>query len=356
MKDPIDLLSVHPTGANQRRPDPRDYPFASKEVGGSAAPFNWCPGTGPDADINALLPTKNQGTSGSCGGQSFSYYGQVIRDTYAKDGQQRSAKFPYSQVYVPGGGSSDRDLANIAIKQGFALEGDCPSYQAGLSPTEAFMERPQDITPVARLGAAKDQASFAYAFPTIDLDAVAQAASACLGLVLGLYGTNNGTWLSSEPTPPTAQDLASGGAWSHFMYARDPQIYNGRKGLWAKQSWGPGVGVNGWQFLDESYFAASAIWGAIVLIYNPVPVQPPSYTFAADLKLGDTGPAVTALQQFLAYDGEFNLAPTGYFGAITAQAVLAFQLKYLVGTATTLDELGGDVVGPATRAKLNGLL
>ena len=356
MQNLIDVLSVHPTGANKRRPDPRDYPFASPEVGGSAAPFDWQPGTGPSVDINALLPTKNQGASGSCGGQSFSYYGQVIRYAYAKDGQQRSAKYPYSQVYVPGGGSADRDLANIAIKQGFGLESDCPSYQAGFPPTEAFMERPQDIIPAARIGAAKDQASMAYAFPTIDLDAVAQAASACQGLVLGLYGTNNGTWLSSEPTPPTAQDLASGAPWSHYMYARDPQIYAGKKGIWAKQSWGPGVGMNGWQFLDESYFAAGAIWGAIVLIYNPAPVAPPSYTFANDLKLGDTGPDVTALQQFLAYDGEFNLAPTGYFGAITAQAVLRFQLKYSLSSVASLEELGGDICGPATRAKLNSLL
>jgi peptidoglycan hydrolase-like protein with peptidoglycan-binding domain len=122
--------------------------------------------------------------------------------------------------------------------------------------------------------------------------------------------------------------------------------------------------MKGWQFLDEDYFAAQiptnygtgAIWGAIVLIYNPAPVKPPSYNFANDLKLGASGPDVTALQQFLAYDGVFNLAPTGYYGQITAQAVLAFQLKYLLSSATTLEELGGDVVGPSTRAKLNGLL
>jgi len=343
-------------GASERRPDPRDYPFIAGEVAEASAPFAWAPGTGPDAAIDALLPTKNQGQSGSCGGQAISYYGQVIRSAYAKDGAQRSAKYPYSQVYVAGGGSSDRDLAAIAIKQGFALETDCPSYQAGFPPTEAFMERPQDITPIARLGAAKDQASLAYAFPIIDLDAIAQAASACMGVILGISGTNNGTWLSTAPTAPTAADFAAGAPWRHFMYARDPQIYNGKKGLWAKQSWGPGVGLNGWQFLDQDYFAAGGIWDAMVLIYNPSPVAPPSYTFAADLKQGQSGPDVTALQQFLAYDGEFNLTPTGYYGAITAQAVLRFQIKYGLGSVASLDELGGEVVGPATRGKLNTLL
>jgi hypothetical protein len=356
MQNPIDVLSVHPNGAAARRLDPRDYTFSPLEVAEASAPFAWIPGTGPDKTIDALLPTKNQGASGSCGGQAVSYYGEVIRYVYAGDGAQRSAKYPYSQVFAPGGGSNARDLANIAIKQGFALESDCPSYQAGFPPTEAFMERPQDITPVARIGAAKDQASMAYAFPTIELDSVAQAASACLGILLAISGTNNGTWLSSEPKPPTPQDFASGAPWRHFMYARDPQIYNGKKGLWAKQSWGAGVGLNGWQFLDEDYFAAGGIWDAMVLIYNSAPVAPPHYTFAADLKLGDTGPAVTALQQYLAYDGEFNLSPTGTFGPITANALLRFQLKYSLSSVATLDELGGEVCGPATRAKLNALV
>jgi hypothetical protein len=149
------------------------------------------------------------------------------------------------------------------------------------------------------------------------------------------------------------------------MYGAQPQIFNGKKGIWCPQSWGvEGVGLNGWQFLDEDYFAAQvatdhgtgAIWGAIVLIYNPAPVKPPSYNFATDLKLGASGPDVLALQQFLAYDGEFNLAPTGYFGVVTEQAVLKFQIKYQLSSVSTLEALGGSIVGPSTRAKLNGLL
>jgi hypothetical protein len=57
-----------------------------------------------------------------------------------------------------------------------------------------------------------------------------------------------------------------------------------------------------------------------------------------------------------AYDGEFNLTPTGYYGPITAQAVLRFQIKYSLSSIATLDELGGNSCGPATRAKLNTLL
>ncbi len=287
--NPIDIIGSHPAGANTRRPDPRDYPYSPLEVAEAAAPFSWQEGNGPDPALASLLTIKNQGQSGSCGGQAFSYYGQRLRSVYASDPIQRSAKYLYSQVYVPGGGSADRDLATIAIKQGFGLESDTPSYQGGQPPSEAFMERPQDITAHARIGAAKDQASFAYAFPTIDLESVAQAASACYGLVLGIHGSNNATWLSTEPKPPSyAPPGVTNMPWNHYMYGAQPQIYNGKKGLWCPQSWGTVAGINGWQFINEDYFNAGAIWGAIVLIYNPAPVQPPQHTFNTDRNVSTT--------------------------------------------------------------------
>jgi len=124
-----------------------------------------------EADISSVLgtafelPTKNQGDSGSCGGQAFSYYGQALAAYYPHSIIERSAKYPYSQVYVAGGGSSDRDLAQIAIRQGFAPESLCASYQDGQPPTEAFMERPQDITARARIAAAGEKIVSAHAFP-----------------------------------------------------------------------------------------------------------------------------------------------------------------------------------------------
>lgn len=353
--NPIDLIGAHPSGAHPRRLDTRDYPYSPLEIAEATKPFDWEVGNGPDPTLVSLLTIKDQGVSGSCGGQAFSYYGQRLRAAYANDARPASAKYPYAQVYVPGGsgGSSDRDLANIFIKQGIGLESDTPSYQNGKPPTEAFMERTQDITPAARLGAAKDQISIAYAFPTIDLETVAQAASACLGVILGLHGTNNGTWLSAVPKPPVKAD---GQPWSHYMYGAQPQIYNGKKGIWCPQSWGLDAGIKGWQFIDEDYFNAGAIWGAIVLIYNPTPTLLPVHTFNTDLHFGDQSAEVLMLQRYLAYDGEFNVAPTGFYGSISSQAVLKFQAKYNLASLAALEELGGNIVGPATRAKLNSLI
>lgn len=357
--NPIDILGVDPHGANLRTPDPRDYTPGAPEVGLAGAPFNWSQGYDVEADLSAMtgsfnLPTKDQGQSGSCGGQSMAYYGQVLSAYYPHAPAERSAKFLYSQAFVPGGGSDDRTLAKLAISQGFAPESACVSYDRGAPPMEGFMERPQDITARARLLASGDKISLAYVFPTNSLDDIASLLPASKGGVLLLHGSNNGTWLTSVPTPPARHERL----WTHYLYVGKARIYQGQKGIWAKQSWGQAAApdTNGWQFLNEEYFASGNILSGLGMLYNPKPSAAPKHVFSVDLHLGDKGPDVTALQTMLAYDGEFNLAPTSLYGSITAQAVLRFQLKYGLASVASLTELGGDVVGPATRAKLNTLV
>jgi hypothetical protein len=358
MKNPRDILGVDPHGAKLRALDPRDYKPEAPEVGLAGAPFNWNQGYDVEADISSMtgsfnLPTKDQGQSGSCGGQAMAYYGQVLSAYYPHAPAERSAKFLYSQAFSPGGGSDDRTLAKLAISQGFAPEAACVSYDRGAPPMEGYMERPQDITPQARLQASGDKISLAYVFPTTSLDDIASLMPLSKGGVLLLRGSNNGTWLSSVPRPPTRNESL----WTHYMFMGKARIYQGQKGVWAKQSWGQEAApdTNGWQFLNEEYFASGNILSGLGMLYNPKPSAAPHHVFSVNLHLGDTGPEVTALQTMLAYDGEFNLAANGIYGPITAQALFHFQLKYQLASVATLDELGGAVCGPATRAKLNTL-
>ena len=71
-------------------------------------------------------------------------------------------------------------------------------------------------------------------------------------------------------------------------------------------------------------------------------------TFTRPLVVGSQGSDVTALQQILNSQGFLSTTPTGYFGALTAKALAAFQ------TAHSIDPLGG--VGPLTRTLLNTLV
>jgi peptidoglycan/xylan/chitin deacetylase (PgdA/CDA1 family) len=70
------------------------------------------------------------------------------------------------------------------------------------------------------------------------------------------------------------------------------------------------------------------------------------FVFTKTLQTGSTGDEVTELQKRLAQEGVYSGPVTGYFGALTKAAVIAYQKKY------GLDQAG--VVGPKTRAKLNG--
>lgn len=364
MQNPIDILGVHPKGALPRRIDPRDYKYASSEVAGATVSvFDWSVGYDVENDISHAiglgfqLPTKDQGQAGSCGGEAISAYGQAITAYFLKERAEKSAKAPYAQVCVPGGGSNDKDLANIYVKQGIYKEALVPSYPSlGVPPTEAFMERVGDISPAARIDAAKEAAMVAYSFPSMDIDTIAGVVRDCKGVVLGLYGTNNGTWLSMHPKPPTSAELASGqGVWSHYMFGGKAFVVNGKKTIFVKQSWGNKIPNNGWQMLDEDYFRSGAIWSAMALIVSDKPASVPTHVFAHDIHHGETSSEVTALQTFLAYDGCFNLPPTGYYGPITAQAVLRFQIKYGLASVASLEQLGGNSVGPLTRTKLNSL-
>lgn len=69
------------------------------------------------------------------------------------------------------------------------------------------------------------------------------------------------------------------------------------------------------------------------------------FMFNKNLSVGMRNADVTALQNYLADAGFFNLAPTGYFGSITKSAVVAFQL------ANNLPGTG--FVGVLTRGVLN---
>lgn len=67
--------------------------------------------------------------------------------------------------------------------------------------------------------------------------------------------------------------------------------------------------------------------------------------------------AVSALQDILKYEGFFplNTSSTGYYGAITAKAVLQWQLKHSVASLDELNSLKGRRVGMQTIQALNNI-
>lgn len=72
------------------------------------------------------------------------------------------------------------------------------------------------------------------------------------------------------------------------------------------------------------------------------------YSFTRDLTIGSQGADVTALQAYMSRRGYFTVAPTGYFGPITASAVASWQSANGVMPAS-------GYFGPISRAKYNSM-
>lgn len=82
------------------------------------------------------------------------------------------------------------------------------------------------------------------------------------------------------------------------------------------------------------------------------------YTFNNNLRIGETSQEVLSLQQALSKEGiyEITTAEDGYFGEVTASAVVEFQEKYASEILTPVGlRHGNGFVGKLTRAKLNNL-
>ncbi len=242
----------HGTGGVKSPLDLRDHKYHKTPIGMSSIPFDWKLGYNVEQDLatylnrpNFKLPVKNQNGSGSCGGQAFATY-ESVQDAFEKGTfTEKSAKDIYSQVYVQGGGSTGRDLCRLLVNQGACKESLIVSYSQGQPPSESFMElREQTTQSISNALTAKGQR---YATVLKDIDLLAQTVRDNKGLILGVDGANNGTWLSPFPAPPQQVE------WRHWLYCGGAQTINGVKYLKVLNSWGSTVGTAGWQWLGESY-------------------------------------------------------------------------------------------------------
>lgn len=340
-------------GAIKDREDPRDYQW--KEIGFALNPFDWNKGWDIEVEVATAikqpgftLPNKNQYTSYSCGGQAWGTYGGAIEAVFTGSYEERSSKFIYSQTYVVGGGSAGRDNSNLVIKQGWGKESLTSSYQTGPTVTEDFMEKTSDITDTARQNAGLARA-LSYASVNTDIDSIAQSAQANHGSIIGITGSNNGTWLSSVPSAP----ISNSNLWYHWLYVGKAGMLGGKKALKVFNSWGVGVGDKGWQWITEDYFkglGGTTVWNSWTHVYNNNPITSVyTHDFQLNLELGQNSNEVMALQHCLQITGDFpaSINPTGYYGTATAAAVFSFQVKNGISPADR------NHVGPMTRAALN---
>jgi hypothetical protein len=243
-------------------PDPideRDYHYGL----GAIAPMTdeeWTTGYRVDQALGLTIPIKDQKQSYSCVGQGVAYYTGVLNFVETGVYTEVSAKAIYSQVSLgQNQGAYIRDGIKLIVDWGAVYENLVRCYKNDGSVDETFMRDKSWITPEMIETAKMLQSKEYQLVDGFDMDTFARAIKEGHGVVSGVTGTNNGSWTTLTPTPPTL-DTPQNKLWGHCLffggYGKDAR----GKFIWVLNSWG----TFGWQKLYEEWFGDDGRW-----MYNP---------------------------------------------------------------------------------------
>ncbi len=305
--------------------DERDYHFNA--IAMASAPFDWNTGYDIEAVIGKM-PVKNQQMTFACGGYAWASESYSLDQT---NREEKSEKFIYAQTHAPGGGSEGRVNCELLRTKGVCKKILCPEPNPL---TEAAITT-NDITQPAFADALTNKEK-SYLNVAIDIESVAQNIRDNGGVVIGITGKNNGTWLSAYPQKPdNTSDI-----WRHWVYAGKAKMINGKKYIGFLNSWGEGVGEHGWQWISEDYFVGTFnIFEIRSMVYDQQLAQ--KFVFTKTLRRNDRGLDVKMLQIKL------GITPDGIFGQNTYAAVKDFQFAHHL--------IFDGVVGPETNKVLNSI-
>ena len=135
----------------------------------------------------------------------------------------------------------------------------------------------------------------------------------------------------------------------HSVTAVDFFIHNGKKALLIEDSWGIKYGRDGRRIITEDFLKERCYYAGHIMNFDFTVKKPEKtkYNITKPLQFGMRDEQVKELQRMLQDEGHFpsNTQTTTYYGAITARAVLDWQLKHKVDTEQTLRELQGRFFG-----------
>lgn len=256
----MQLVGDKGTGALDSSYDIRDFWYSPTDRGEGTFDFDI------EKLIGKSLVVKDQNGSSSCGGQAWSYYGEVLEAIATGNYEPRSARWIYSHTAAPGGGSRGKDNSDFVIKNGFVQEKYAPSYKNKRPPKEDFMLTVPALSPEA-LEDKEVSRALSYLKVPSDFYTVASAIREHNGCILSVSGEDNGTWRSAFPKPPTKR------VWGHWLYAGKLKIIDGKEYIGVINSWGSKTGEKGWQWIGEEYFDYGFIREAWTLAWDYKPAK-----------------------------------------------------------------------------------
>lgn len=310
-----------------------------------AAPVVWRPKT-PEEWIKFLI--YDQDGSGSCGMQTMAKLLGIENVREENKFVEYSRRDGYSQRRNSGPGMWMQDGFHIVYKKGLTLEQLMPSHKMN----EAEMNDDSDRKTIDRQIALVGRAGGYVQSRVIDFNLIANAIALGKGVALACY-FNSGDWNNGEVIN------RENGKFGHLVAGVDYCLWKGKRGIAFDNSWTEHWGFNGQGVITEDQPIRA--WGFLKDLENiwrdkeGKEIPKPQYRWDRDLGYRMDNLEVSYLQRALMYEECFPIdtPATGYYGNITAKAVILFQRKYNVAPEEELVALQGRKVGPKTRKKLN---
>lgn len=221
------------------------------------------------------IEPKNQGSSSSCTGQALSQYISVLNMIETGDWVEVSARDIYAYISLGmDRGAYLRDALKLAVDRGISTEELVPSYtyihtdtQEIRNPlTEAeFLVKPEESEAIQAIRVALQAKEYQVVNSSRGdlLEQMAWTTLLGFGCYFGVVGQNNGTWHTTYPQLPT------GSQWQHALYAGKAVLRDGKKMISHINSWGNGVGEQGWQYLGDNYIGQGIGPTNVDAVFNP---------------------------------------------------------------------------------------
>ena len=262
------------TGAVKQPWDERNYIFEERM---GAVEIDWEKGYDVRNDLGGHIFLKNQFRSSSCVSQAWSYdvwkfqvlemqnkYGlnlEELRIKYPEEVQEVSPKSIYPFIRLEGGGAYIGTGAKQVCTVGSLFEETLPSHKEDGMTDEDFLSDKSwwndEMAKIAKILSGKEY-NIIRSQDKIDL--FAQAILLNKGIVSGVEGENNNSWLTEFPKPPINK------IWGHALWFGAFGIKDGKKFVASPNSWGE-MNFNkgyrwkqgdpigeGWQKITEDYF------------------------------------------------------------------------------------------------------
>lgn len=281
---------------------------------------------------------RDQDGSGSCVSQALAKGFEVL---YKKE-TGKTVVFSSVPIYqkrqnAPEAGMYIHDAFAIAVKSGTCPEKDCKSQKM----TDAQMDSAKIPDNFEDINNFLD--ALAYVSMPKDFDYIASWVEK-FGYAQVHIASSRKCWSRDFPTLGSLNRNVR-----HAIAVVDAVTYDGKEYLVIEDSWGEFGEFKGQRLLSRAVFNDMFTKGAgFTLLKYDVSDIVTATTFKTPLEYGQTSEEVKNLQRFLQGKGFFpyNVAITGFYGEITAKAVLAWQLANKVDTQLNLNSLKGHFFGP----------